>query len=86
MLRVYSILYIEKLWTTSASPALKGMESSHSSVLDEEMPVLDEEISVLDAEVAESSTHLVGVPEEEEQEYEEEEIYEEEEGIFALYR
>lgn len=88
MLRVYSILYIEKLWTVAAPPASKGVESSHSSILERAIPVPveeiiileDDEISVLENETIEIPLHLSGVPEEEEEEEDDKE------GTFALHK
>ncbi|KAI7892295.1 uncharacterized protein EV154DRAFT_601816 [Mucor mucedo] len=94
MLRVYSILYIEKLWTVGASPALKGVESSHSSIMEVEIPVpveelsveqmsveqmSVEEISIFENEIIESPVHLDGVPEEEEEEEDRQDEEDEEE-------
>lgn len=63
MLRVYSILYIEKLWTVGASPALKGVESSHSSILEVEIPVPVEEVSVEQMSVEQMSVEQMSVEE-----------------------
>ncbi|KAI9248139.1 hypothetical protein EDC94DRAFT_625235 [Helicostylum pulchrum] len=60
MLRVYSIIYIEKLWNTNPSPILKDVASSHHS-------------STSSLQVAECSREIVQLEQEEEEEEEEEE-------------
>lgn len=55
MLRVYSIIYIEKLWNISPSPILKDVASSHHS-------------STSSLHVAECSREIVELEQEEDEE------------------